>query len=1090
MMTLPRRRGNQDRGMTLIEVLVAILLLSIVGAMVTGIVISMTRLSSKTTAGVTGESEINDAVARVTRDIAAADPIMFTSTAAGWGSDLSPTATDLWVQNVTNGKCVRTKYFVTGNNPKRLASTHHVFNTADCTDPRFYAEGDQVYNKTIVKDLKTTSDTGAELKVFTYYDRANNELVPPLSQAQVNNIARVKIDVGSNVQDRSAGVRLSTSVAPRSADNPLITNGSVPPSCAEANLRVVSNGSNPSTPQVTWSPTTGATGFTLNRTTVVPQAAIHTAGPSMMNTTFSDTAMRGRWAVVITYTLDVTGSGGTATCSFDYMAPPAPSLSAPQVSGTVTPDTSAGPATVASSSNSLSWSATPLATGYDIYRRPIDANVTPYNATGAGSWTYLTSTTSTSYAQAPGFDQAYEYKVLAVSNDYTPALVSADSNGVKALTHTTARVLNGTPATYGVNSISWNLDSGSTVDGYALFRRINGTSPWGAPIFTTSDVNLLTYNDTTAGLGTRYDYLVTSYNDGPRGGTHSSGTYTARNARYYGNLSNVVTVLQFPDSPTTTAYGTDLGSNPDGQNSATWNSIPTATSYRLQEFDSPSSSASATVTVGTTSAVDPGNPRGTRNYYMAVACNATGCSENEVNAGLRAARMAPAYQRPANSTPSGGTNPTLTSNDISFNYTLTADSGEATDKYCSTAGNCSYQIRKNNTLVSTTGSVPTPTFSETMGAGNNDPNWGATNTYGVAACNPGGCSDVTTTAKDHYPGPFTINGANTIAESDNHQWWENGGYNDKTRTTGDGQMASAALRWGNSTGVRTTQSYMYQVRPKRDDVFNLQYDNWVNTSNPNNNNLTPGASYDGFVTAYAPNGLTRMMAANFQVAPNTTGFFESTQACRENITDGTNGTYKGWKALFRFKQNSATNTAGSRQNTYESNFRVTEIVGKRATPSFANFSSWSDQVEFLTTNDLGTNAQWQNMTNGDFYYRSGGQGGNTNTMSPVQVMVRGTMTNDDWYIPVAPGNGASARIRGQVNTGDVGHNVDFGDWQGRAVATVDYAQSGTGMTCPGYSVWQGREDSISRWALRGTQGAVSPGVPAGATWGTFTGNLS
>lgn len=248
MLTLPRRsRGSTDRGMTLVEVLVTLVLISFVGTIIVSVIIAALNITRGTTAGAGGQSELNDAVSRITRDIAAADPILATGTdtTPAWSKN-TPAADEVWVQSVQGGHCVRTRYWVdySGSRLTLKGTTEH-YPGASCPDPRLPAgtnSGADVVTKTLVGDLKTTDNdgnslmSGGVLKVFTYYTKDNTPITgSAVARATVPQIARVKVDVGANVRDRANGVRLATSVAPRSMDNPTVTNAP-PPDCDSINF--------------------------------------------------------------------------------------------------------------------------------------------------------------------------------------------------------------------------------------------------------------------------------------------------------------------------------------------------------------------------------------------------------------------------------------------------------------------------------------------------------------------------------------------------------------------------------------------------------------------------------------------------------------------------------------------------------------------------------------------------------------------------------------------------------------------------------------------------------------------------------------
>lgn len=537
------RRESRDAGMSLVEVMVSMFFLSVIAAVVATVTISGLKLTTSIESGVQSRNEINDAIARMSRDIAAADPILVTSPQDGWERS-TPAADELWLQGFSGGKCVRTRYYVNTVSGS-LDVDVRLYDTDDCPDPRLPDTSGQLVTRTLVHNLATDDadhddDDGNSVSgeafadVFTYHSRENTEMSVPISRGAVSNIARVTIDVGAKVRDRKHGVELSASVVPRAMDQPLVT-GIPAPRCTDAALTVTSDGLAPATPVITWSETRNAETFVLNRTTVAPQDGLVMRSDPPPPSGFLDSAVRGWWGQPITYTLDITGAAGTVQCPVDYTPPTPAPLGAPLLDARVNPQTASVPETFPQSDIDLTWGAAPRATAYNVYRRPIDPNTSPYPPMDP-AWALVGTTTSRSYKQSPGFDQAFEYRMEAVSTDYTPALVSELSNPVKTLTHTRIEQFTGIVLLPGINRLTWSTRSSGSADGYAVWRRRTGTTAW-VKVWETTDPMALTYTDTDVRVGDRFDYAVSSFNDGPR------GTADPVVQRYYGPLADAVTLL-------------------------------------------------------------------------------------------------------------------------------------------------------------------------------------------------------------------------------------------------------------------------------------------------------------------------------------------------------------------------------------------------------------------------------------------------------------------------------------------------------------------------------------------------------------------
>lgn len=1094
--------------MTLVEVLVAIFLLAIVGTIIAGIVIAGLKLTRTTTSGVAGQSEVNDAVARITRDIAAADPILWTAPETGWPKS-TPAVDDLWLQTVTDSKCVRTRYWVdTSGSKKTLSATTQSYASNACPDPRSPDTTTPSVTKDIVKDLKYTTGT----KIFTYYDKSNNEITAPVSRISVPKIARVKIDVASNVVNRGNGVRLVTSVAPRSIDNPLITNVP-PPNCAQANLRATNNGLTPSSPVISWDSTDDTDLFTLRRVTPRPYTfPTVTTNPY----TITDTAMRGRWGAPIVYELDMSGPGGDVTCSLatPYLPNnPAP-LNPPVINVVLNPNTSTTPQSITTPTVNITWSAIPRATHYNVMRRSIDPNGAAHAATSV--YARLggdPTTTGLSFTQNLPFDEGYEYVVVAVSTEYEEIptgnyLSSAPSNSGKVVTHNAAISLTANPLTYRQNRITWTKDTGSTVDGYTLWRKPNGTSAasW-APIWSTSDVNLLSYTDSAA-LDTRFDYQITSYNNGPRGTGSLAGEL-----RYYGNTSNLRTVLQYPAIPNAYARGTENGYNPDGRNSVHWSPVPTATSYQIWEYNSVAAArvnptntwtyygvGNVTNYYDENGANGAAHNRGSRNFYAVIAQNATGFSENHnvpgVGGDLRAANLAVAYQRPPTPSASVYRSPQLNDLYSETSFSGTGDAGEGgNDNFCGRAsagtaneGGCYYDIHAyHNTPADGTGNDRNWVYGggyDAMGFGYNSSNWGTRDYLYFNACNAGGCSDWTAVYVDAYPGDFQPVWNDKATDGTRLNWVTDSVYfNSATgASSADNQQPSSYADWNVSIGA---SSYLVNWAPYANQPWHREETYWrdANTRYMDTRRLDPGASYYANVTAYAPNGLSRLSQGRLSVQPANAGAFQTTQGCKRTVTRP-NGNAGPWKPGRRW----ATGVIASPDNngngvrgpwydewawTYIDHIRSSEAVGRPS--NAANSQMWYDMVNEAEANyfAIGNNSggggwlAWQNWqahfnNGGRLYYWTVWGDARRDVFSMNErsgPMVAGSWSDDGLYVTPDAYFGGVVKLESQNANA---WNAQRGRYNSDAVVLIEFAGSG-GVGCPadGVAGWKNNPGSTS-----------------------------
>lgn len=1129
MNTFTRMRRGDDKGMTLIEVLVSIVLLAIVGTIVTGIVVAMMRLTSSTSSGVAGEGELNDAVSRIARDIAASDPILYTHSEAGW-SNATPNATDLWIQGVANNKCTRTRYFLdTATTPDTLKSTTQTYGAANCPDPRLPDTATSSVTKVLIKDFKATNDAGSTLPLFTYYDQKNNLIAVPVSRPNVAKIARVKIDVGSNVRGRAKGVRLATSVAPRSANNTLITG--VPPAiCISlagtngANLAAVTDSGYPPAPRVSWTATDYVDRYTLTRRYQDPVTMVTTdtvLGTWTGANTVTDTAMRGRHSTSIIYFLEMEGPGGIVTCD-DNVTIPAGNIPSPDLTVVLRDDTSSTflASTTVNSVTNLSWpawvnpsnTATPVR--YDIYRRPIDANVGYANTGAYGARHGTTSTVSFSTTQP--FDTGFEYMLKAVETAWYPVIVSPDSNTGKVVSHPApASVSANTPTLYRSNTVAYATVSATpTVDGFSMWSKANGTAAWaqssGSPFAVPAGTTSGTRNFAAA-LDSRTDYRASAYNVGPRG-TDALATTTLRynGANTGGDRLNV---LQFPKNPSTTAIGTTNGANPDGTNSVTWTYAgvpglpPTATDYDVWEFDNVNAvtgAASNGINIATATPAThkfTGRPRGSRDGYIVAAHNATGWSENKI--GANRANPAIAYQRPPTPTSWKGTLPNLNSNYGTFGFSGTGDAGEPNDRFCGRAasgtantGSCAYEIHGyNNSAADGYGNDRNWTYGggyDSMGIGIDASNWGVRDYFYFNACNAGGCSDWTWNNLDAYPGPFDVNWVKQATEGDFAHSQEN------AATTLNGERASGYPVWTQSINGGT---YALNAHTYANDSWNIGEDLWRDDSIRSGTSkfYAPGGSYYANVTAHAANGLTRLVQGTISFAPAPLSRMQTTKACSNGATDpGGTGARGGWKPGKRHTASSVFsidfNGNGVRGPYYDEwnwayydHTRFTEAVGRPGggEAEWANGQNWIDWIRF--THDYwaagGGFRRWEDggwwvaQQDWDFAYYNWGsrvfyshvygtaprKGFDSNWSS--SPLVAGSWANDNLY--VYDGKGFGGAIMAQNLAAAANPAAQQGDYAGKTSILIEHINATIpNIECPddGNSGWKDIPGFVSQRA--------------------------
>jgi fibronectin type 3 domain-containing protein len=240
----------------------------------------------------------------------------------------------------------------------------------------------------------------------------------------------------------------------------------------------------------------------------------------------------------------------------------------------------------------LSWGASNGATSYDVQR----------GSHGAGTFpTDLGTTTSTTFADTglnPG-DQ-FDYRVVpsnstgtgAASNTATGTTLPAQVTGL------TANAVSG-----GEIDLSWNAAAGAV--SYTVQR-----APHGSSSFTTvsSGSSATTFNDTTVGGGTSYDYRVAAVDAGGTGA--------------YSTVATATTPLVAPGKVTGLTASAPTATEVD----LSWTATPGATAYEVDRSTTSGSSGFSQIASGLTSpsyhdlSVSPT----TQYWYQVIASNGGG----------------------------------------------------------------------------------------------------------------------------------------------------------------------------------------------------------------------------------------------------------------------------------------------------------------------------------------------------------------------------------------------------------------------------------------------------------------------------------
>ena len=330
---------------------------------------------------------------------------------------------------------------------------------------------------------------------------------------------------------------------------------------------------------LTWTAVTNATAYSIKRRTS-PTGTITTISPGNV-TTYTNTGLTNG----TTYYYEVTATNTIGPSASDLSnqlsaTPQPPAPTAPTLTGTPG-DTTAF----------LSWTAPTNAVTYTLKRSTTSGS-------GYVAIPGVTATTSLTYLDIGLANNTSYYYVVTATN----VSGTSPNSAQVAVKPIATPVLAAVAGTAKVN-LSWPASAGAT--GYTIKRRLTPTGT----VTTISPGNVTSYSDTTVVDGTLYYYTVAAVN--------ATGT---------GNDSNQVQAKPIAAPTLSVTVG-------DAQASLSWTAPTGATSYTLKRSTTSGSGYVAIAGATNTTAlsyIDTGLTNGTTYYYVVVANNATGASDNSV----------------------------------------------------------------------------------------------------------------------------------------------------------------------------------------------------------------------------------------------------------------------------------------------------------------------------------------------------------------------------------------------------------------------------------------------------------------------------
>jgi fibronectin type 3 domain-containing protein len=403
---------------------------------------------------------------------------------------------------------------------------------------------------------------------------------------------------------------------------------------------------------VTWTASTGATGYNVLRGTSNsgPFTAIgSTSSGAVSMTTYSDAGLSA--ATAYYYVVQATDSGGTS------------GNSAVATATTLTAGPTGLTATAASTSQiNLSWTASKGATSYSVLRG--SASGGPYSAIGTSSTTSYSNTGLTGAT-------TYYYVVAAVASGGA----SADSNQASATTMPSPPSgLSAGAVSAGAITLTWTTVSGAT--GYNVLRGSASAGPFSKIGTATTG----TYPDANLAAATAYYYVVQT--------VASSGTSAN---------SSVATATTLSAPPTNLA-ATAVSAT---QINLTWTAAKGATSYAVLAGSSSGGPYTSVGTATTTTFSHTGLTGLTTYYYVVEAKTSGGASANS--------NVASATTLPG--PPSGLSAKATSAGSIALTWTAVSNSAKS-----KTATSISYNVLRGTSSggpFTKIGTAATATYTDT-----------------------------------------------------------------------------------------------------------------------------------------------------------------------------------------------------------------------------------------------------------------------------------------------------------------------------------------------------------------------------------------
>ena len=226
--------------------------------------------------------------------------------------------------------------------------------------------------------------------------------------------------------------------------------------------------------------------------------------------------------------------------------------------------------------------------------------------------------------------------------------------------------------------------------------------------------------------------------------------------------------------------------------------------------------------------------------------------------------------------------PSLATNTTELQFTRNADWGNvASAKFCDVVGECSYQLQVVEDPAVGTDPFYQPTvyapgwdsvnkiftLKPILSSADDSVDWGHTWDYRIFSWNKGGYSDASALDRAKtYPGPYDV----AVPYIFTGYHWDT---NQKAGTPGmkGDQNYTIGIGWNSSEGEGMNYKWRY---------WNGTYTGYSEDTFSDQQNVSPGATYNNVVYARAANLLERPLVYQAQSSPGHATYFQSRAQCR------------------------------------------------------------------------------------------------------------------------------------------------------------------------------------------------------------------